>query len=286
MSRGYFTIAQGEDYHRMAYALALSLKLSQPEEFSKLSIGVTTAELPLISDKYKSVFDQVVEIPWDDHAAKSTWKLENEWKCVYMTPYDETIKLDADMLFPSDVSAWWDILEKSDGVFCTKPITYRGEIITSDFYRKTFTESDLPNIYTAMFYFKKNELNFELFKLAEHIFNNWERYFYEFLEPENRPKVVSTDVVFAIAAKILDYCGENKSNHLNVPTFIHMKSQLQGWTNDKFLSEDWTQVVPAYYGRDGSLMVGNYIQTMPFHYHVKTFVTDKMIASMEKRLGL
>lgn len=284
MSKGYFTIAQGETYHRLAYALALSLKISQSGP-SDLSIGVTKEELSTIPAKYREVFDEVVEIPWDDHAKNSSWKLENEWKAIYMTPYDETIKLDADMLFPSDISHWWDTLKESDGVFATSPVTYRGDVITSDYCRKTFTESKLPNVYSAMFYFKKNDLNFEFFRLAEFIFNNWEKCFYEWLEPEHRPKFVSTDVVFAIAAKILDYTSYNKFPK-EVPTFVHMKSQLQGWPDNQFLNEDWTKIIPTYFNRDCSLKIGNYVQHLPLHYQVKEFITDKMIINMEKKLGI
>jgi hypothetical protein len=285
-SKGYFTIAQGYEYQRLAYGMALSLKLSQPEELSKLSIGVSSDDMKFINGRHREVFDQIIEIPWGDHAARSQWKLENEWKVIHMTPYDETIKLDADMLFPSDISLWWDYLSESDGVFATKPRTYRGEIITSDYYRKTFTESRLPNIYTAFFYFKRNDVNFELFKLAEFIFNNWQRCFYEFLEPDHRPKHVSTDVVFAIAAKIMDYEQYNRLPHMDIATFVHMKSQLQFWPNDHFMIEDWTRMIPYYFNRDATLKIGNYVQTLPFHYHVKTFLTDRMINIMERKLGL
>ena len=285
MSKGFFTIAQGTQYHRFAYACALSLKLSQSGP-SDLSIGVTKDEIKKIPAKYLEVIDEVVEIPWDDHAKDSDWKLENEWKSIYMTPYDETIKLDADMLFPGDISHWWDSLAESDGVFCTKPRTYRGEVITSDYYRKTFTESKLPNVYSAMFYFKKNDLNFEFFKLTEFIFNNWERCFYEWLEPEHRPKFVSTDVVFGIAAKILDYPSYNKFPESDVPTFVHMKSHLQGWPEDSFMHDDWTKMIKPYFNRDCGLKIGNYAQHLPIHYHVKDFLTDDMIGKMERKLGI
>lgn len=286
VTRGFFTIAQGREYLDFAYGLALSLKLSQPTELSKLSIGVTSEEKRSIPIKYLEVFDEVVEIPWHDHAANSKWKLENEWKVIHMTPYDETIKLDADMIFPADISYWWEILSLSDGVFCTAPKTYRGETITDDFYRKTFTESGLPNIYTGMFYFKKNEINYELFALAEFIFANWERCFYEYLGPDNRPKYVSTDVVFAIAAKILDYAERNNTPQVDVPTFVHMKSRLQGWPNDQFMVEDWTKMIPHHFNRDCALKIGNYAQALPFHYHVKTFLTPKMVNLMERKLGI
>jgi hypothetical protein len=270
----------------MAYALALSLKLTQPEGYDKLSIGVTRKELKKIPSKYREVFDEIVEIPWKDHAAKSSWKLENEWKTIHMTPYEETIKLDADMLFPADISSWWNLLGRSEGVFCTKPQTYRGEIITSDFYRKTFTESQLPNIYTAFFYFKKTPANFELFELAETIFNNWERFFYEFLEPEHRPTYVSTDVVFAIASKILDYSALNMTPFAAEPTFVHMKSQLQGWSTGAASEENWMKVIPSYLGRDCNMMIGNYRQTVPVHYHIKDFVSDRHLINLERMVGV
>lgn len=285
-TRGFFTIAQGELYQRFAYALALSLKASQPEHLSKLSIGVTAAEKKALPAKYLEVFDEVVEIPWEDHAKNSTWKLENEWKSIYMTPYDETIKLDADMLFPADISPWWDVLTLSEGVFCTSPKTYRGDLITSDYYRKTFTENELPNAYTAMFFFKKTDANFALFKEAEFIFTHWIKCFYELLKPEHRPKAVSTDVVFALAAKILDYESLNMTPTVDLPDFVHMKSRLQGWPDDQFMIEDWTKMIISSFNRDCSLKIGNYTQNLPIHYHVKDFLTDKILLNLERKVGI
>ena len=285
MSKGFFTIAQGDQYIRFAYALALSLKISQ-STYSNLSIGVTPGTI--VPEKYAKVFDKIVDIPWGDAAEKTSWKLENEWKAIYMSPYDETIKLDADMLFNSDISEWWKVLENSDVVFATSARTYRNEVVESDYYRKLFTQNNLPNVYTAFFYFNKTDAAFELFKLAEHIYNNWQRYFYEFLEAEYRPDYVSTDVVFAIAAKILDIESINKRKHLDVPTFVHMKTQLQKWhtnINAPQIPEEWNKVIQTYFNDDCELKIGNYLQTLPFHYHVKDFITDDMICNMERKLG-
>jgi hypothetical protein len=285
VSKGFFTIAQGKTYQRLAYALALSLKLSQ-KEHSKLSIGVSKEEISKMPKKYKEVFDEVVEIPWGDHAKDSQWKLENEWKAIFMSPYDETIKLDADMFFPQDIGGWWHVLEQSEGVFATEVRTYTGDKVTSDFYRKTFTKSNLPNIYTAFFYFKKTKTNFDLFKLAGHIFDNWERYFYEFLDPEDRPTIVSTDVVFALAAKIMDYQDLNRFPTTDVPTFVHMKSQLQGWPVNGPITENWPKMITTSFNKTCELKVGNYLQVYPFHYYIKDFMTDRMIKQMEDKLGV
>jgi hypothetical protein len=285
MSKGFFTIAQGDQYVRFAYALALSLKLSQ-KEHSKLAIGITPGYK--VPAEFAHAFDAIIEIPWGDAAEKTSWKLENEWKAIHMTPYDETIKLDADMLFNEDLGEWWNVLGNSDIVFATDASTYRNEKVESDYYRKVFTQNNLPNVYTAFFYFKKCDAGFELFKLAEHIYNNWQRYFFEFLEAENRPTFVSTDVVFAIAAKILDIPSLNNRSSINVPTFVHMKTQLQKWHldhNAPQIPEDWNKVVQVYFNENCELKIGNYRQTLPFHYHVKDFITDEMITLMERKLG-
>ena len=286
MSRGYFTIAQGDAYHRMAYALALSIKRSQ-KTTNKFAIGVTAEEkAKLKGTKYAEVFDEIVEIPWKDSAKDSEWKLENWWKAIHMTPWDETVGLDADMLFFEDHEEWWNIMSESPAAFCTKPVTYRGEIITSDFYRKTFTDNELPNVYAAFFYFKKNDITFEFFKLCEVIFNNWARFHYEFLKPVNRPQYFSTDVAFAIAAKILEFDKHYAHSFLNIPTFVHMKSQLQEWPNDVFMNEDWTKMVRVQFSPNCSLKINNFLQTVPFHYFVKDFLTDDKIQYLEKAVGI
>lgn len=285
MSKGFFTIAQGEQYQRLAYGLALSLKLSQ-KKISNLSIGVTPEEIKKIPPKYKEVFDKIVEIPWNDNAKNSTWKLENEWKSIYMTPYDETIKLDADMLFFSDIETWWDILQGNEAAFATNVLTYRGEIASSTYYRQTFVESDLPNVYSAFFYFKKTDATFEFFKLSELIFNNWQKFHEEFLKPLHRPQYVSTDVVFAIASKILNFTELNVNNKSLMPTFVHMKTQMQNWPNNSYINEDWTKIIPVYFTPDCICKIGNYLQVYPLHYYVKEFLTDEKISFMEKKLGV
>lgn len=285
MSKGYFTFAQGEQYIRFAYALALSLKVSQ-KEHNKLSIGITPGYI--VPEEYVHAFDQIIEIPWGDAAEHSTWKLENEWKAIHMSPYEETIKLDADMLFTSDLTEWWNVLGQSELVFTTDVVTFRNEKVTSDYYRKVFTENGLPNLYTGFFYFKKTKAVYEFFSLVEYIYFNWERYFYEFFKAEQRPKFVSTDVVFALAAYLLDIESLHATPTIEIPTFVHMKTELQGWEDGKYnrVPEDWNSVVQTYFSNDCELRISNHHQTMPFHYHVKDFITDEIISTLQRKLGL
>lgn len=284
--QGFLTFAQNSgdtDYLRMAYALALSLKATQ-SEVKDLSVVVTPGmEIP---DKYREVFDEVIDVPWLDEARQSKWKLENEWKSYHITPYEETVKLDGDMLFTTDIAHWWPILGRQDFHACTQVEAYRGELITNDYYRKVFTANNLPNVYTAFMYFKYSDFAKEVFELAEIIFHNWETFFHQFLEPVLRPTFVSTDVVFALALKLLDAVDEGTNDLLPLPRFVHMKSHIQGWPEADDLNENWLTHVPATLTNDLQLKVGLHRQTLPFHYHQKQFLTDEIIRTYEKALGL
>lgn len=283
MSKGYLILAQNsgqEDYIRMAYALALSIKNTQS---TVNSVTLAVEEDTLVLEKYATVFDHIVHVPWYDNAQGSTWKIENKWKYYYMTPYDETVILDADMLFPQDISYWWDILSTKDMWFTTTPRTFKGDIITSNKYRQTFVHNQLPNIYTAFAYFKKNAVVGEFFRLVNFVFNNWEQFFYTYLD-ETRPKFLSGDVAYALALKIMGLEKEWTGN-LEIPTFVHMKAHLQG-IEERFLTEDWTKHIPTYFAQDGTFKIGNYEQTLPFHYHIKTWLTEDMIRILEQRVVL
>lgn len=281
-TRGFFTVAQNSgdvDYIRMAYALALSLKASQTT-VTALSIGITPGTT--VPDEYAWAFDKIIEIPWGDHAADSTWKLENEWKTIHMSPYDETVKLDADMLFFNDISLWWDRLAIEEFVFCNKVLTYRAETITSDYYRKTFTANKLPNIYTAFMFFKKTPMCYDIFSLVKMIYFNWERFFEKYLIPEDRPTYPSTDVIFALALKMLDI-DQTFYKPNSIPTFTHMKSKLQGWNVPDIT--DWQSKIPVFFTPDLHCRIGNHLQFFPLHYHSKTFITDEILKYYEQRVN-
>lgn len=283
MSRGYLILAQNtrkSDYTKLAYGLALSIKNSQS----------TVSEVCLVTDedtlpsKYYDVFDHVLPIPWTDHAAMSKWKIENKWKYYHATPFDETVILDADMVFPEDISHWWNVLSEKDIWITDKPRTFKGDIITSTKYRDAFVSNNLPNVYTAFMYFKKTNFTAELFELVEIIFNNWERFYYNFLD-ENRPRRLSGDVAYALAIKILGIENECFGKLDSLPSFVHMKGHLQG-IDEKLINENWIENIPTYFGNDGRFKIGNYQQTLPFHYHIKEWLTDDMIRIMEKRVGV
>lgn len=285
MSKGYITIAQNTDttdYLEQAYALAMSLKLTQ-SKVNKLTVCVDESTKKQMQIKHYEMFDSVVDIPWGDAAKSSDWKIHNKWKYYYMSPYDETVILDTDMLFPTDVSYWWDIMCERDVWATTNVRTYRGEIVQSDYYRKYFTLNNLPNVYTAFMYFKKSDLAAELFAMVEIIFQHWQRFFYKYM-PEGKPEWLSGDVAFALAMQILGIehlC--TKDNVTDMPTFVHMKSHVQNITGVN-IDEQWNESLPTYFNSYDNFKVHNFAQHFPFHYVEKSWLTKEIILSMESKL--
>ena len=268
MSKGYVILAQNSshgDYVKMAYVLALSIKVTQ----SKISsVTLITDVIDSVPHHYRAAFDHIIEIPWYDDAYNSEWKIENRWKIYHITPYDETIVLDADMLALTDISHWWKYLSQNHNIcFVNKPVTYRNEIITETYYRTVFVENDLPNFYSAVMYFKKSDFAMQYWKLVELITKNWQMFYSRFLL-ETKPKNLSMDVTYALAAKIMDI------QDVTIPpehiTFVHMKGRCQNW---KLNSDNWREYAAAYIDKTANLKVGNYKQTGLFHYTEKDFVS-------------
>lgn len=287
MSKGYICIAQNNgtvDYLEQAYALALNLKLTQ-SKVSSLSVCVDEKTKEKIKAKHRAVFDHIIDIPWNDDAQGQSWKINNKWKYYYMTPYDETVILDTDMIFPTDVSYWWDLLSERDVWATTSVRTYRGDIVSSDYYRKYFVKNDLPNVYTAFFYFKKSELATELFAMIEVIFQHWQRMFYKYM-PHGKPAWLSGDVAYALAMQLLGVEHEcTKPLTSSFPTFVHMKSHVQD-IPETMVNDKWTESLPTYYDSYSNFKIGNFQQLLPFHYVEKDWMTSDMIEQMEKELGI
>jgi|TARA_Y100000310_G_scaffold165110_1_gene164859 hypothetical protein len=282
--RGYFIIAQNNkehDYIRMAYALALSIKFTQTD-IKNVSIALPGTDEHLLKEKQKWVFDHIVNLPWGDDADTVNWKINNKWKYVHCTPYKETVILDADMLFLNDYSSWWSLLSKQSIVATTQVRTYRNEIASDNYYRKTFVSNKLPNIYTAFMYFQKNsEIIWEVTKLTQLIMYNWKEFYLKYLDV-TRPTWLSADVAYALAIKLLGVEDQCTTNFV-IPTFVHMKTRMQNV--GALADENWIKFIPSYFSIDHprsiNLKIGNYKQYYPVHYHIKEWLTDNIIEQLE-----
>jgi hypothetical protein len=265
MSKGILVLAQNnktDNYVEQACLLAMSLKVHND---TKISL-VTNDNVP---EDYQKLFDQIIPIPFGDTAKNSEWKIENRWKLYHASPYDETIVMDTDMLVLQNIDLWWNFLSNYELFFTNRVLTYRGEEADTSYYRKAFTANNLPNLFSGFHYFKKCEFAQEFYAWLELVINNWETFYEKFLDPISRPKHVSIDVCAAIVARILDCEADITNKIARFPSFTHMKTHCQGWT---VVPSSWQDQTGVYISKDGSVKIGNYVQTGILHYTEKDFL--------------
>jgi hypothetical protein len=274
MSNGHVFVAQNStvDYVRQAYALALSIK--KHNKLYKDTCLVTNHAVP---EEYKHAFDHIVPIPWGDDAEGSAWKIENRWKVIHASPFDESIVYDTDMLLLNSNDHWWKYLEQKDLFFTSTVTDYRGGIINNDFYRKTFTANNLVNVYTGAFYFKKIDRTYEFFKWLEIIVDQWRKIYPAHLK-KSPQTFCSMDVSSALALKFMGCEEDFVTTGTLVPSFTHMKPAIQRWKN---VPAKWTSTVNYYFDDAGNLKVGNFQQHGLFHYVEEEFLTDDIIKKLE-----
>lgn len=274
MSKGFILFAQNTektDYVKQAYALALSIKYSQTS-VNSVSL-VTNSDVP---KKYRKVFDQIIPIPWYTEADTSLLAAEHRWKLYHVTPYDETIVLDTDMLLLEDIAEWWHYCRNYDVKFCSRIKNHKLDTVVDRTHRKAFEGNKLTNPYYALHYFKKNDKALEFYRVLEFVCNNWEWCWTTFA-PDFYQNWLSMDLAVAVAIEItgeynytVDSCSPLE--------FIHMKIPLQDWPAS---ADRWQDTIPWVLNNQGDLIVSNIKQTKLFHYVEKDFVTASILNQLE-----
>jgi hypothetical protein len=219
MSRGFLWFAQNNDktdYVRLSIKLAESIKL-----FNKHN------KICVVTDK-KSAFEHeaidFVKVLKQDESIDHDVKWANEYKAFMISPFTHTIKLESDMLWNDRTDWWWYHLWQHDLVFSVDCRNYKDEVVKESPYRQIFTRNALPNIYNGLMYFRKSKFAQKFFETAEKITKNW-------TEVRNtmlincHDKYPSTDVVFALAYRMLDPLNE-KLIDFEWFKFLHHKAGI------------------------------------------------------------
>jgi len=267
---------QDVDYVKQACALAMSIHATTPDS----NISILTDDI--IPQRYKELFDNVIKIPWGDLANKYDWKIHNRWKTYFISPYEDAIVLDTDMLVLEDITSWYNFLQSYDMYITSTIFDYRGNKIKDTFYRKNFNKYNLPNTYMGLHYFKKSEFALEFYTWLDKITNNWKE-FYKLSGSNPIQNFASMDLTAAMAIDILDCKSKITNENVSVPSFTHMKANIQGWNE---LRESWQTKVGTYFTDDAELYIGNHKQSGIFHYTEDNFLTDDIIQVLEKRLDI
>ncbi len=274
---GFLTIAENTatvDYLRLAYLQALNIKVTQ--KIKNYSVIVDVATNQLITDQHRRVFDNIIVLPVNNNDSDSQWKLANETQVFALTPYRETIKLESDLLFTSDISHWLPAFRLRDVMISRGCRTYRGELATDRSYRKFFDDNDLPDVYTGLMYFRYTRTAADLYRTAEEIRLHWPDV--AAVLKNCRESLPSTDVLFAIAAQVIGPELVTASS-LDFINFAHMKPAINNFEE----GEPWWK--SNLVERDGDMFRINLVnQYWPIHYYDKSFATDELIEYYERRI--
>lgn len=230
--RGYVIPAFGEVYVECAKKLEQSILDFHP-----------TAKITILTTEM---------LPYGDQGGYA-----NDWQCHWLSPYRQTIKLEADMICTGPIDHWWTLFERRDVVVSQGARTFYDLPAESRFYRKIFDKNSLPDVYNAITYWRVSRTATEFFSLVRNIFENWTEYkrLLKFFDEEP-----TTDVVYAMAAVIIGEETVTLPPGLG-PTIVHMKQHI-----NRLQTENWTQELTW---ENNPFRINTVAQWGLVHYHVK-----------------
>ena len=283
MTRGYLTHAVNHgtvDHLRMAYCLALSLRLTQSKVHA---LSVLVSDQQEVPPHYREVFDEVIPIrDARPDFVRENWRVDNYLRMYDLTPYDQTVTLDADTLFFDDVSHWWNVLAPCDIAGGTA-VTYRGEVIVDNPLRADLYEIGLPDVHNGFFYFRRGEVANRLFATMTGYLADWDgtcrRHF-------GRTVPFSADCALLLSIRDNGLEPVSAGPRPGVPRFVHMKACLQGWPGVHRTEREWRHHVEHRFDERLRLWVGGVRIGDPFHYHVRDFVDDELLRCYEDAVGV
>ena len=252
MSRGFVIMAQDTatvKYTRCAEALQKSIYRVMPNA----NVTIITTDM----------------LPYGDQAPNNDWKLINDWQVYEASPYDETIKLEADMYIPRNIDHWWDVLSNKDIVVSSSIRNFKQEISDVRLYRRFIDDNHLPDAYNAITYFKKSDTAQEFFNIVKDVFENWNEY--KAILKCNPQELATTDWAYSIACHIMGVENTMMPNFTEM-SMVHMKQYINGT-----VTENWTDTF-IYECLPDQIRVQTIPQQYPFHYHIKNF-SDKILES-------
>lgn len=235
MSRGVLIFAHdgGFEYTKLAEIAAKRVK-----QYLKLPITLITDKN--YKDKHK-IFDNVIrqDITYNQSRVlkdgksgfeKIQWLNFTRSLCYDLSPYDETIVIDADYIVNS--KHLLSCFELNSDFLIYKDSFH----LLHDSYSKMFESINcytVPFFWATVFYFKKTEQNRLLFKLVDFIKNNWEYYrlIYQISDIKYR-----NDYSFSIAINLL-------LSNATVNEFSYIPGKLYYTTDEDDVFNNDTEII-------------------------------------------
>lgn len=260
-SFGILTFAFGLEYAKHAYALALSARAH----------GVRVVVCSLLDDPACAYLqDKGIQVALVDAktAARPFWYEQFAYD---VSPFDLTLKMDADCLIPRDAD-----LELIRGLIARHqvvngvPHTLTHEPTYSTAYREREVSWGLPTVYSTMFGFTRCTEAHLFYQHIKAFCAHWDT---DAL-PMTKGVPMTTDTLYSMAWAA---CHNPSSALMGLP-FHHMKPATIGWGLG--VREDWTREVP-YHVKGSRVYVGGQCVCLPFHYQDKNFLNEDVIKELE-----
>ena len=224
MTRGILVFARNNsqiDYTKQAHFLAQRAKkfLDLPTTLVTDSIDYLDIEYP----DWRSVFDQVIKIVWNSadadensvlisretHSQRSfndgtvvskqlEWKNELRSKAYDLSPYDETLVLDTDIVICNDNFA--KCFEQTPNLLLYSQCTELNNLDRGDEFAR-ISDTSVDFYWATAIFFRKTPENKIFFDLVKHIQENWTHYKRVF---QINSAVFRNDYAFSIAIHIMN----------------------------------------------------------------------------------
>lgn len=260
--RGYLIIAQSQEERRQASACAFSIKNTNPNASTSLAVS----DLNAVEVEYEEAFDNIIELPYN---AKNVARA-NDWQAWWITPYNETIVIDCACIVNTNLDTIWDYCESSyDLVFPGTIKDFRHEIVSDDPRKQWYDKFKLTSVYTSWFYFKKNEVAMDYFKLADPYMQHYIDLYQNKLEPQYVPDNFDSNLLHSMILQdsaMLDCIDYNLS---------YMDMDLVSYRyKDKV--QKWTDYLNVWSRANGTVKLQNYANTGILYYKEADFLTDEI----------
>ena len=273
--RGFITLGidTGEDKIKHCYALACSLKISDPN--AEICLVVDKGRIDFVNEYYEHIFDYIVELPYGNSAHKDGFHGMNLWQVYHCTPFEETIYLDYDtLLVDCDIKTLWDLVSVNDLSFPGNANNYKGQSAAKQMRFEYELQYKLPTLFYNLIYWKQKSTEaIEWFKMADPVLQYW-RDVYNKVFTDKKPNAFEKNLLCNLVTHFVDMEIDTRV-FLNHHTDMHVKSH--GIFVDD-LPERWTEFLNVWVTNHKKIQIENYILSSGIiHYSDETFLTEEVM---------
>ena len=258
--KGYVTVAMGSEYVKCATLLASSLKKTQ-KDINHITLITNSND---VNEKY---FDNIIKI--DD---TKPWNVISN--LINYTPYDETLYIESDMLVTQNLDNWWTSFDKKQMAVTQQVRDHKNSIYTGKLYRRFFLENNLPNIYSGIFCFKKDNTTKLIFDIWNHFTTNWDTLKNDF--KFNIYNELPADEGLAIAIRNSGEMNQIINPNYCYPSFIHCKPDVLN-----IVTSEWINQLSLNITEEFEFKLGYHNVLWPIHYQIKDIPNLDIVKVLE-----